>query len=1083
MKRFLTALFILPFTFLSCSNFITGSDFKNQLKNDIDYANSKSIEIRLEANSESGEFLTDKNLTKKAGDTFTLEFKLSPDYQMVKWTAFLRDTNTELSSDYITFISTDNVSSDNIYKVNVKLLKESDSITIKPVCYLLPKIIKILPSYSNSGDNQDSTIQIFFNKAPELENKDIETFFTPLITITDIKEDTLNDYYLLKNAYFTNDNTTLNIPTDKSKRLIEEDSSTLVKEIKITILSQYIKDENNIAFAAFEPYVFRLNKNIDSVKPLLEEVTLFSTKSEESPYYKILSPLSLSEGEIQEAAYFSQNHINSSFYAKLKGYDSDSGIRSVRIHSSRLYSFDGSPCTDFVTNDIEVAEEDGFFSFEYQLDNLEDGIIKVDFYLLDYAENISEENISYYIIKDSSFRNDGVKIFNKLPEAVDDKYSLYGEGSVNECVKKMYITVGKDLYASYNHMDYSSKKEDIEIELYTKKGSQADYTKYTNLEENPDSTSDYTFMFNDFSAEDDSFIKIILRDEVGNTYQREYLVPKSPTITDIKSGSGTFTYTSGEQTGHSDFTITFNSDFTTLSDQEKPLAISFSAIQENCGLIDPYGYNYNSYRRELTYKSAGTPVYYYKSGQDYLSAACMCGIIYDYFDENKHTIYGQTGDPDFYVTLVQQANLFASTGQVSKPNFTFTASPGPKNSCIYNINVNAENYDSDSILSVGVILPKRSEPSFYNYPSFEISNSKLGQVSLFVRAKRLIDGKYYYIDSDSQTFEMDTDVSPPTLSDNNPNYTDDGQKVYCYDVYDSVALLFDENDLFWVSYWILPYKDIYSYDKSSITEEYIRNQNIRERKTCISKEELEDTGELFFDVSNTPPGTYTLVTKAYDKAGNTHFGYEFFFNIDTPPVQTSITSAEKNGNQIYLSTSFSLDETEALSTYGSVYEKTVVEKFNKTNKCWEVISTNGARDSFPLLSNFTLNSTNDDFFRIYTSLVFNSQTGLEGHSNTYSIYYYSGDQEITNKGIAILNDKVAAIKCNNSCLVTTAVSSIPYEDAKDWERYATKKNTEILNYSDFYFMATDDIDCGDYYTSLVIYSDGSIAIGEIKEKE
>lgn len=119
--------------FVSCENFLNGSKLRDQLEEEIAYANAQSFSVRIAADKGTGTIVTgagDKSV--KVNDQLTLEFEVDEGYIFLYWTAIDKDTGAELS-DCVEF-------SPKNKEATVAKILEQENITIKPVCVEKGKI-------------------------------------------------------------------------------------------------------------------------------------------------------------------------------------------------------------------------------------------------------------------------------------------------------------------------------------------------------------------------------------------------------------------------------------------------------------------------------------------------------------------------------------------------------------------------------------------------------------------------------------------------------------------------------------------------------------------------------------------------------------------------------------------------------------------------------------------------------------------------------------------------------------------------------------------------------------------------------
>lgn len=257
---------------ISCKNFLQGQDFKDQLKQEIDYANAPYYEIRLECNEGEGSFIGSTVFSKKVTDTFNLEFKISSEYQFEGWKAFSKNSSgsyVELSSDYIAFTNLE--ADDDIYSAQVNFLKSAGNIIIEPVCVLISKIIEVTPVFESSGCEQDKEIIITFNKAI-----DVSTFTDFNITFTSDGED-ISDKFSA--PQFPIDAETKECRAiyiyplcsiDESQFLVmPNDDSTRNINIDISFTGMET-DLDGIPFTGSKSHVYKVNKKLNNTLPSME---------------------------------------------------------------------------------------------------------------------------------------------------------------------------------------------------------------------------------------------------------------------------------------------------------------------------------------------------------------------------------------------------------------------------------------------------------------------------------------------------------------------------------------------------------------------------------------------------------------------------------------------------------------------------------------------------------------------------------------------------------------------------------------------------------------------------------------------
>lgn len=155
MKKNLSVFYLgfLSLLFVSCSGFMNSSDLLNRLEEVIEYNSKPFVTLKIDAPNSctesiipsAGEYI-DKY---KCGDTITLSFVSSADYQFQNWTV--------TPENAVTFIAPE--STETTATINV-----DGEIIISPLCSERLKVISSSPSLSKIGADRGADIQIVFNQ-------------------------------------------------------------------------------------------------------------------------------------------------------------------------------------------------------------------------------------------------------------------------------------------------------------------------------------------------------------------------------------------------------------------------------------------------------------------------------------------------------------------------------------------------------------------------------------------------------------------------------------------------------------------------------------------------------------------------------------------------------------------------------------------------------------------------------------------------------------------------------------------------------------------------------------------------------
>lgn len=159
----------------------------------------------------------------------------------------------------------------------------------------------------------------------------------------------------------------------------------------------------------------------DNEKPVFDSVNIYNTEDKNHPYYHKLSNLLFSKGEWFEAdgitpkdELFHTNHVES-LWINVKGIDADSGIKQICVKETLLRDSENSelPENTYINyygldsgNNSEFTLVDSIsktyeYSFKYYFYGNTEGIIKLEFSLIDNAGNESKvsDNVIYEVIR------------------------------------------------------------------------------------------------------------------------------------------------------------------------------------------------------------------------------------------------------------------------------------------------------------------------------------------------------------------------------------------------------------------------------------------------------------------------------------------------------------------------------------------------------------------------------------------------------------------------------------------------------------------------------------------------------------
>ena len=241
--------------FTSCENFMDGSDVQSHFEELIDIANAKSYTIIVSQDEAMGSFLSSGDKDCKVGYTIDLQFTVNSDNYIYKGLdAVSKNNQTKSRADCVEFTETSSEveEKNGIYKVRVKLIKESDDVMIKPNCVLIPKVTDITPVFLPSGYDQDSPITITFNKSVDPASFGEFGFISIFSDETDLK-----DYF--DAPTFVDNNTKLVIAPKQDRHIITPDTGKTIA-INLSLNFTNEKDVDGQVISGNKTYQYKINE-------------------------------------------------------------------------------------------------------------------------------------------------------------------------------------------------------------------------------------------------------------------------------------------------------------------------------------------------------------------------------------------------------------------------------------------------------------------------------------------------------------------------------------------------------------------------------------------------------------------------------------------------------------------------------------------------------------------------------------------------------------------------------------------------------------------------------------------------------
>jgi len=238
------------FIFFSCENFLNGSLLKENIENQIDYANAPEYSVSVASiNPDWGTITTGGgDHKKKVTDSISLGFNVNDGYKFLKWKAVNKSENSVSLADYVSFETQTATST------KVELIQGSDDILITPVC---AQKFAVTGNFTDNGQatyNRDSTISITFNQNLAESTEEINNLSKIIISVSGLTD--VNQYF---NTPVIVDNKI--IISCKADNLIPVSENSF-RTVTVTIPSDFCYYSDDVKMELGQKYI--LSYTIDS---------------------------------------------------------------------------------------------------------------------------------------------------------------------------------------------------------------------------------------------------------------------------------------------------------------------------------------------------------------------------------------------------------------------------------------------------------------------------------------------------------------------------------------------------------------------------------------------------------------------------------------------------------------------------------------------------------------------------------------------------------------------------------------------------------------------------------------------------
>ncbi|MBR6080693.1 MAG: SUMF1/EgtB/PvdO family nonheme iron enzyme, partial [Treponema sp.] len=425
---------LISAAFISCDNFFNGKKLRDQIENEVNYANSPYYTIRVENKNNRGTVVKPASgeTNKKVSDVFDIKFDTNNAHEFLRWEADSSELPANESIyDYISFEDT------SLSETKVTFKKALNKIIIRPVVTARPQIISWTPILSENFTRKDTTIQAIFDhemdkssiyysedEIADLENlpvtrmltttdggveraygyeKDGEIFYKGISIINNKTKENLAAYF---NAPVFEGPNTLSITTIADKHNLFDDYTQVLVTLDQNFCYIAQLDETRtkpVVMSESKKWIYQVNDAIDNVPPELRAISVATTANTLSP--SRTEPSLTTEG-IQSLKLPSDNklRLNVNAHDAVSGMSPHFKLIIKRLANETWVGINENERTK-VCEYQYTTMLDGFFNGTLDLSdmNLSDGLYSLSFQFTDKSGSTlsypAASNGKYYFVK------------------------------------------------------------------------------------------------------------------------------------------------------------------------------------------------------------------------------------------------------------------------------------------------------------------------------------------------------------------------------------------------------------------------------------------------------------------------------------------------------------------------------------------------------------------------------------------------------------------------------------------------------------------------------------------------------------
>ncbi|MBO4534204.1 MAG: hypothetical protein IKX70_04720 [Treponema sp.] len=563
MKKSVFLICIAALFFTSCENFLKGSDVKNQLEEAIEIANASPVTFIVTADEGSGTLKT-LTLQLKKKNTFDLVFEPAETYRFIKWEVLDRATKKPVEG-VLTFEDETNP------ETKGTAVSPREGLEIHAKCILQPAVVSVNPS--PSGQNQiNAAIKIKFNMP-------VNDTAVDYVSLTYLGQNVADDYFYKPVLNDSKDEITIRPKTselitfiDNLKKGFADIRVSLPPTITAIIDGESVPLYQNTN-ASFD---FHYILTYDSNPPYKNDFYLSRTFEAPSANMKAVAKFHndivlIGEGECTSSNFDKKNDPQdildntSGAYIYIYGnyHENESAVETIKVYeqfcgvNSNWYFDQKVLAAQYSINDNNVnyfidADGNTIFCIKHEL-KCADGAVRVSIDVEDVYGNSILNNNSADLQEITVFK------MTTIPVCIPGNYSFYNERmlpnfnetSHNEFIKTLSFYGGEEdniviPYSTYITIPYSYFNVKCEYKHTDGSVEPESFTHYRDYEWSIDLDVDQLSGLQ---------LKLIITDDFGNLWERQYNIPESQNYKGIvipdagnppDTATVMFYYTSGE---------------------------------------------------------------------------------------------------------------------------------------------------------------------------------------------------------------------------------------------------------------------------------------------------------------------------------------------------------------------------------------------------------------------------------------------------------------------------------------------------------------------------------------------------------